>query len=273
MNNIIKDFFDLFKDYPQSKAIQSIKVKNKKINNNRYCVEIDVEEISLNKVFNILRVFNCSVPSEDIINQYQNCSHVTFAIELDSKTNYRVYFLKQYDINNFDLNSESFIAYNSYKWDIDNSSKILKSSYEVFRNLNSTSILEKIKKTKLFLPNFIEKLVKENDIIRSGHLSRKNIYLDNDFLYESLSNNCILSIICDFGSSRKSYNISHPPISVLKLPKEIEDIFNLKIENVFAQFKDKKIDDITIGIDKYKENFMTFYFEDQKIIDFLQKFN
>lgn len=273
MNNIIKNFFFLFRNYSQSKAIQSIKVKNKKFNSNRYCVEIDVNDISLDKVFDILNSLNCAVGKEKIIYEYENCSHVTFALELDSKINYRVYFLKQYDINNFNFSAESFIAYNSYKWDVDNNSKILETNYEIFRNLNSDSILKKIKKTKLFLPNFIEELLKENDIIRNSHLSRKNIYLNNDFLYESLNNHCVLSIISDFGSNRKSYNISHPPISVLKLPKEIENIFNLKIENIFAQFKDKKIDDITIGIDKYKENFMTFYFEDQKIIDFLKKFN
>ncbi len=273
MNNIIKDFFALFKDYPQSKAIQSIKVKNKNINYDRYGIEINVEEISLDKVFFILNELSCLIDPEKITEQYKNCSRVAFALELDSKINYRVYFLKQYDINHFNLKTESFIAYNSYKWDMQDNSKILETSYEIFRNLNSNSILRKIKKTKLFIPNFIEKLLEKNDIIRNGHLSRKNIYLNNDFLYESLNNHCILSIIRDSGSSRKSYNISHPPISVLKLPKEIEDIFNLKIEVVFQQFKDKKIDDITIGIDKHKENFMTFYFEDQKIIDFLQKFN
>ena len=273
MNNIIKNFFFLFRNYSQSKAIQSIKVKNKKFNSNRYCVEIDVNDISLDKVFDILNSLNCAVEKEKIIYQYKNCSHVTFALELDSKINYRVYFLKYYDIYNFNFNAESFIAYNSYKWDMNDNSKILETSYEIFRNLSSELMLKKIKKTKLFLPDLVEKLIRENDIIQKIHFRKRNIYLNNNFLYKSLNNNCILSIINDSNSSRKSYNISHPLFSVSKLLEENEFLFSLRTKDIFCGFEDKKIDDITIGIDKYKENFMTFYFEDQKIIDFLEKFN
>jgi hypothetical protein len=273
MNDVIINFFSLFKDFPQSKAIQSIKVKNKSFSFDRYGVEIDKKTITLNQVENILNRFLCALDKDEISDQYEKCSHICFALELDDKINYRIYFRRNYNFNSFDFSAESFIAYYSYKWDADNNLKILETNYEIFRNLDSNCILKKIKETKLFLPNFIEKLLKENDIIRNSHLSRKNNYLNNDFLYESLNNQCILSIICDSSSSRKSYNISHPAISVLKLSKEIEEIFNLEIKNIFAQFKDKKIDDITIGIDKHKENFMTFYFEDEKIIDYLKKFN
>jgi hypothetical protein len=273
MNNIIKNFFFLFRNYSQSKAIQSIKVKNKKFNSNRYCVEIDVNDISLDKVFDILNSLNCAVEKEKIIYEYKNSSHVTFALELDSKINYRVYFLKQYDINNFNFSAESFIAYDSYKWDMDNNSKILETNYEIFRNLDSKSIFKKIKKTKLFLPDLIEKLVKENDIVQKTHFRKRNVYLNNNFLYKSLNNNCILSIINDSNSSRKSYNISHPLFSVSKLLEENEFIFTLKTNDIFLGFEDEKFDDITIGIDKHKENFMTFYFKDQKVIDFLSKSN
>ena len=82
-----------------------------------------------------------------------------------------------------------------------------------------------------------------------------------------------LSINNDFNSTRKSYNISHKSIYVLSLPKEIEKLFNLKIKDIFNGFENKKFDDMSIGIDKHGENFITFYFEEEKIIYYLKKLN
>jgi hypothetical protein len=273
MNNIIINFFSLFEDFPQSKAVQSIKVKNKNFNFDRYGVEIDKKIITLNQVEDILNKFSCALDKDEISFQYEKCSHIYFASEIDEKINYRVYFRKKYELNDFDFNSESYVGYDSYKWDIDNNSKILKTNYEVFRNLNSKDIFKKIEEENLFLPKFLNKIIKESDIIKPKHYLKRSIYSNEYFLNKSIKNNCILSVNNDFNSTRKSYNISHKSVPVLSLPKEIEKFFNLKIKDIFNGFENKKFDDITLGIDKYGENFMTFYFEEEKIIDFLKKFD
>lgn len=273
MNDIIINFFSLFKDFPQSKAVQSIKVKNKNFNFNRYGVEIDKKIITLNQVEDILNKLSCLLDKDKINDEYEECSHIYFASEIDEKINYRVYFKKKYELNNFDFNSKSYIAYNSYKWDINNNSKILKTNYEVIRNLNSKDIISKIKEENLFLPKFLNSIIKESDIIKPKHYLKRSIYSKNNFLIKSTKNNCTLSINNDLNSSRKSYNITHNSVPVLSLSKEIEKLFNLKIKDIFNGFEDKKFDDTTIGIDKYGENFITFYFEEEKIIDFLKKLN
>lgn len=270
MNDIITNFFSLFKDFPQSKAIQSIKVKNKSFSFDRYGIEIEKGLISFNQTINILKNISSTIDENEIFDKYEKCSHVAFALEIDKKINYRIYFHRYYDLNNFDFNSESYIAYDSYKWDLDNNSKILKTNYEIFRNLDSKIILKKIKETQLFLPKFLNKLIKQSDIIKPKHYTKR---FKSNYLNKSIKNNCVLSIINDSNSTRKSYNISHPSIPVLNLPKEIEELFNLKIKDIFNGFEDKKFDDLTIGLDKHGENFVTFYFEDEKVIDFLKKFN
>lgn len=269
MLNIIKDFFVLFQDFPESEAVQSIKLKNKSINHNRYGILIEKEILTFGKLKNILKNISCPVGEYEIHNRYKDCSHIAFALELDSKINYRVYFKKKYNQKNFNLNS--FVIYDSYKWDENNNCEILKTNYEFFRNLDSEGIIKKINETKLFLPTFIKKIITDNDISQKYHFLNTKKYLNEYFLYKSVNNNCGLFIAKDTGSNRLSYNISLPLFPVLDLPKEVGSLFNLKNKNIFNGFEDKKNDDISIGIDKYQENFITFYFENQKVIDFLKQ--
>jgi hypothetical protein len=266
----ITNFIDLFKKYSEAEISQSIKIKKGKIFDKRFLVSLPSHQISLDEIKSILEKWN--FPQKhftDISIQFYHSEFVQFAIDKEKKANYRIYFGKKNSqkqlVNLQKQNPKTTLLYGSYKWDVDGGDKFVSTNYSAIRNANSEEILKLIKETKAFTPKFIKDLIKNNDIKQQPHFLKKMHLQNAEFLTISELNNCILFLVSDVNSPRKSYNLRHPNTSIDQISKDIEKRFELKIKDIFSGYQDKKIDDFSSGLDKNQEEFVTFYFEFEPI--------
>ena len=152
----IRNFIDLFRKYPNAEVSQSIKIKNNHFTDQRFLIHLPSEEITLEQVIEILNILDFPQNHiDDAKQQYANSFFVQFAVEKDAKTNYRVYFGKKYTNEQLRqiAKTKQTIFSGSYKWDINDSSKFVSTTYVALRDLDSKQILESIKQTGTFLPS------------------------------------------------------------------------------------------------------------------------
>lgn len=258
----IRNFIDLFRKYPNAEVSQSIKIKNNHFTDQRFLIHLPSEEITLEQVIEILNILDFPQNHiDDAKQQYANSFFVQFAVEKDAKTNYRVYFGKKYTNEQLRqiAKTKQTIFSGSYKWDINDSSKFVSTTYVALRDLDSKQILESIKQTGTFLPSCIKKIIQENDIKNLGHLFIKQNRNTDKFLMNSERNKCVLFLAEDKNSPRNSFNLRHPKYSISDLSKDIEKKFNVKFKKIFSGYEDQEFDDFSSGIDKFGDCFCTVY--------------
>ena len=241
-DSCIIDFFKIFENYSNIEILQSIKITKKSFNKDRYDINIPTYKISLDSLFKILNTLNFPNDKfQEIVKEYNQSEEVHFGIEKNKKQiNYRVYFKRKISLSEWlsykNLCEQTTVFY-SFKWNSENNSNVLNTSYDICHNVDAKKMIEIIKTKISFLPKFLVKKIKEK------------------------SNPYVLFSVEDKNSPRKSFNIIHEPIVFWGLSSDIEKFFDIKFSEMFADLQNECFINFTGGIDKNNEDFITLYFE------------
>jgi hypothetical protein len=260
-DNYIVDFFKIFENYSNIEILQSIKITKKSFNKDRYDINIPTYKISLDSLFKILNTLNFPNDKfQEIVKEYNQSEEVHFGIEKNKKQiNYRVYFKRKISLSewlSYKNSYEQTTVFYSFKWNSENNSNVLNTSYDICHNVDAKKMIEIIKTKISFLPKFLVKKIKEKSNHKPKHLIRKS-----NLIYSSQEHPYVLFSVEDKNSPRKSFNIIHEPIVFWGLSSDIEKFFDIKFSEVFADLQNECFINFTGGIDKNNEDFITLYFE------------
>ena len=254
-------FFEIFKNFSNLEVLQSIKITKKSFNKDRFDINIPTNQISFVTLFEILNDLRFPQEKlEEIKKEYLSSEEVHFGIEKNNKKiNYRVYFKRKIDISQWleNKNSEKqTTVFYSYKWNKENNSLLVNTSYDIYHNANAKKIIEVINERSNFIPKFLIKKIKEKKDYKPSHLFRKS-----NFIYASQQHPYVLFSVEDKNSPRKSFNIIHEDIPFSELSVDIEKFFNVSFNEIFSDLEQKNFINFTGGIDKKNQDFITLYFE------------